>query len=100
MPFAICRIQKIKSWGLLKGNESHTARKRNTPNANPFVKNIRLIGNSNDPDLATLVKNKVGCEKIRSNAVLAVEILLSASAEYFRPSLRGEAGTYDKKRLG
>jgi Plasmid recombination enzyme len=99
MPLAVCRIQKIKSWGLLTGNEAHVARTRDTPNANPEVNNVQLIGSSNDPDLATLVKNKIGSQKIRSNAVLAVEMLLSASAEYFRPNTPQEAGTYDEERL-
>jgi hypothetical protein len=99
MPKAVCRIQKIKSWGLLKGNEAHTARTRETPNANPEVTNIRIIGNPDNFDLVTLVKKKIGSQKIRSNAVLAVEILLSASAEYFRPNALAEAGSYDKKRL-
>jgi len=99
MPLAVCRIQKIKSWGLLRGNEAHTARARNTPNASPEVTNVRLIGSPDDPDLATLVKDKIGSQKIRSNAVLAVEMVLTASAEYFRPEAPFEAGTYDEQRL-
>ena len=97
MPLAICRIQKIKNWGMLTGNEAHTARERETPNANPEVTNIRIIGDSSYQDLATLVREKIGSQKIRSNAVLAVEMLLSASASYFRPDAPHEAGTYDKQ---
>lgn len=99
MPLAICKIQKIKSWGMLTGNEAHTARERETPNANPEVTNIRVIGNSFDLDLATLVRDRIGSQKIRSNAVIAVEMLLSASASYFRPNAPDEAGTYEKQRL-
>lgn len=99
MPLAVCRIQKIKSWGLLQGNEAHTIRTRETPNANPEVENIQVIGNNDNFDLATLVKNKIGQQKIRSNAVLAVEMLLSASAEYFRPNSTYLEGAYDKQRL-
>lgn len=97
MPQAICRIQKIKSWGMLKGNEAHTARERDTPNANPEVTNIRIIGDSSNLELATLVKDKIGSQKIRSNAVIAVEMLLSASASYFRPNAPHEAGTYEQQ---
>ena len=99
IPLAVCKIQKIKSWGMLKGNEAHTARERDTPNANPEVTNIRIISDSSNLNLATLVKDKIGSQKIRSNAVLAVEMLLSASASYFRPDAPQEAGTYDKQRL-
>ncbi|MGD1875838.1 MAG: MobV family relaxase [Mastigocoleus sp.] len=99
MPFAICRIQKIKSWGALKFNFSHTARTRETPNANQDVTNKAIIDNYNYINLETLVRDKIGSQKIRSNAVLAVEILLSASADYFRPHAPNEAGIYDKQRL-
>jgi hypothetical protein len=99
MPFAICRIQKIKDWGSLNGNESHTARIKDIPNANPRVDNIRLIGTPDDPSLATLVKQKIAEQKIRDNAVLAVELLLSASPEYFRPDDPDKAGYYLPQRL-
>ncbi|MBV6622650.1 MAG: plasmid recombination protein [Rivularia sp. (in: Bacteria)] len=99
IPLAVCKIQKIKSWGMLKGNEAHTARERDTPNANSEVTNIRIIGDSSNLDLATLVRHAIGSQKIRSNAVLAVEMLLSASASYFRPNALQEAGTYEKQRL-
>ncbi|MBD2364242.1 plasmid recombination protein [Anabaena minutissima FACHB-250] len=99
MPLAVCRIQKIKSWGLLGGNEAHTARARNTPNANPAVTNVTLYGSYDNANLVTLVKDKIGLQTIRSNAVLAVEMLLSASADYFHPEGLFEAETYDKQRL-
>ena len=99
MALTICRIEKIKSWGKLGGSEKHASRERETPNANPAVDNIRLIGKPDDPDLETMVKSKIGSQKVRSNAVLAVEILLSASPEYFRPSDPTAAGVYDQKRL-
>ncbi|MGB6297320.1 MAG: MobV family relaxase [Rivularia sp. (in: cyanobacteria)] len=99
MPLAVCRIQKIKTWGMLQGNEAHATRKRDTPNANPEVTNIRIIGEKDEINLSTLVKDKIGLQKIRSNAVLAVEMLLSASASYFRPQAPHEAGIYDKQRL-
>ncbi|OKH43229.1 plasmid recombination protein [Calothrix sp. HK-06] len=99
MPFAICRIQKIKSWGQLTAHEGHVTRTRETPNANPEVENVQIVGNLDNLDLGTLVKNKIGSQKIRSNAVLAVSILLSASTDYFRPQAPLEGGVYDKRRL-
>ncbi|GAB1545325.1 hypothetical protein NUACC21_80010 [Scytonema sp. NUACC21] len=99
MAYTVCRIQKIKDWGTLAGSELHTTRERNTPNANPAVHNIRLIGQESDPDLVTMFKTYIGDRKIRSNAVLGVEFVLSASAEYFRPDDPSIAGTYNQKRL-
>ncbi|NJL63861.1 MAG: DUF3991 domain-containing protein [Methylacidiphilales bacterium] len=99
MTFAICRIQKIKSWGVLARNQVHTSRLIDITNANPEIKNIKVVGNDDNLDLATLVRDKIGFQKIRSDAVLAVEILLSASAEYFRPHAPYEGGVYDRQRL-
>ena len=99
MPYTICRIQKLKHWSDIGGSAEHTTRSRSTPNADPNAKNLRLIGKDDDPDLGIMVKEKIGNQKIRKNAVLAVEILLGASAEYFRPSNLSAAGAYDQKRL-
>ncbi|NJN11743.1 MAG: plasmid recombination protein [Richelia sp. RM2_1_2] len=99
MAFTICRIQKIKSWGALARSEAHTARKVYTPNANSQIKNLEVVGNCDNLDLEMKVRNKIGSQKYRSDAVLAVEMLLSASAEYFRPNATYEGGNYDKQRL-
>jgi hypothetical protein len=99
MAFAICRIQKIKSWGTLSRSQAHTLRLVDTPNANPEIKNLELIGNNTNLGLETLVREKIGSQKIRSDAVLAVEMLLSASPEYFRPNAPYKGGIYEQQRL-
>jgi Plasmid recombination enzyme len=99
MAFAICRIQKIKSWGTLSRSQGHTLRLVDTPNANPEIKNLELIGNNTNLGLETLVREKIGSQKIRSDAVLAVEMLLTASPEYFRPDAPHEGGIYEQQRL-
>jgi Plasmid recombination enzyme len=99
MAFAICRIQKIKSWGTLSRSQAHTLRLVDTPNANPEIKNLELIGNNTNLGLEALVREKIGSQKIRSDAVLAVEMLLSASPEYFRPHAPHEGGIYEQQRL-
>ncbi len=99
MAFTICRIQKIKSWSALARSEAHTIRKVNTPNANPQIKNLEVIEDCDNLDLEMKVRNKIGSQKYRSDAVLTVEMLLSASAEYFRPYAAHEGGNYDKQRL-
>ncbi|MBP5974210.1 plasmid recombination protein [Brasilonema sp. CT11] len=99
MAYAVCRIEKIKSWAQLGSSALHSTRERETPNANPSVNNIRLIDSAGEKDLLALFKERIGNQKIRSNAVLGVEMLLSASAEYFRPDDPTAAGVYDQKRL-
>lgn len=94
--YAICRIQKIKNWGELGSSSQHTTRERYTPNADYSVQNIRLIG-ANNVALETLFRDKIGAQTIRSNAVLGVEMLLSASPQYFRPEDPSQAGGYNKE---
>ena len=87
MPHAIARIAKLKS-GNVGASEKHTKRERETPNANPEIDNIRFIGqpdSSNLPNLEAIVRERIGQQTIRKNAVLCVEMLLTASPEYFRP---------------
>lgn len=101
MAYGICRIQKLKA-GAVGRSAQHTSRKRETPNADPTKQHIRIIGQPdtpNTPDLETLVRQHIGDQTIRKNAVLAVEFLLTASPEYFRPDDPSRAGYYEQQRL-
>ena len=101
MAYGICRIQKLKA-GSVGGSAQHTNRQRYTPNADPEKQHIRMIGQPdapNTPDLETLVRQHIGDQTIRKNAVLAVEFLLTASPEYFRPDDPSKAGYYEEQRL-
>ena len=101
MPHAIARIAKLKS-GNVGGSEKHTKRERSTPNANPEITNIRFIGQPDSPhlpNLETIVRERIGEQTIRKNAVLCVEMLLTASPEYFRPLDPSKAGYYEPERL-
>ena len=101
MPHAIARIAKLKS-GNVGASGQHTRRARETPNANPEIANIRFIGqpdSANLPSLETIVRDRIGEQTIRKNAVLCVEMLLTASPEYFRPDDPSKAGYYEPERL-
>ncbi|MBW4558787.1 MAG: plasmid recombination protein [Trichormus sp. ATA11-4-KO1] len=101
MAYAIARIKKLKR-SSLGGSEAHTARQRETPNADRSKHNIRFIGNQNaDETLDNLVIQKIGEQKrkIRPDAVYAVEILLTASPEYFRPDCPTQAGYYEVEKV-
>jgi hypothetical protein len=103
MAYAIARLKKLKR-GNISGSASHTARERETPNADPTQKNIRFIG-SLDPEerLEDLALAKIGDSeqkrKIRTDAVYCVELLLSASPSYFRPNCPTQAGYYEPQKL-
>ena len=97
--YAVLRIQKLKSWGGVAGADAHNFRERETPNADEerTQDNATFIGKA-EQDSVEAIKAAIGDQKIRKNAVLAVEMLMSASPEYFRPGKEDEAGSYDPGR--
>ena len=75
MPHAIARISKLKS-GNVVASENHTKRARLTLNADPKVTNVRFIGQldpTNNQSLEDLVRERIGNQTIRKNAVLCVD---------------------------
>jgi hypothetical protein len=87
--FAIHRMQKLKSFAVLRQVSEHNHRLIDTPNADPErqANNQVLFGTT---DVEADVKSKIQAAgldptKTRKNGVIAVELLYSASPEYFRP---------------
>ena len=81
MAYAILRTAKLKSFGEIGGSLSHNYRTRPTPNANP----IRTPDNSHSVSKSYLVMDGIKQrlpDKVRSNAVLCVEFLITASPEW------------------
>lgn len=99
-PLTVLRVEKLKSWGDIGGAGSHNLRRRDTPNADPARTHLNrhLVGQPTD-QLATVVREKIGDQTIRKNAVLAFEVVMSASPEYFRPDDPGAAGAWNEQRL-
>lgn len=98
MAHAIARIAKLKAANI-NSSELHVNRERETPNANKNITNIRFIGEGNRRRLNELVRERIGEQTIRKNAVLCVEMLLTASPEYFRPEDPSRAGYYKPEKL-
>jgi hypothetical protein len=98
MPLAIARIIKLKQ-GNIAASAQHSRRQRETPNADPAKSNVCLIDADVDVALEDLVRRRIGEQPIRKNAVLCVEMLLSASPEYFRPDDPTQAGCWEMEKL-
>ena len=98
---SIIRIKKHKSIASLQSRENHTYRKRETPNADPakLHRNKLLFGQENYSAVADnfLQEYKSAGSKIRKDAVLAVEFLLTASPEFFDEGSKNERGKRLKK---
>ena len=108
--YAFARVGKrFKSSGQIAACNKHNERERETPNADisKSANNECFVGN-NGRSLVDLVWNKIGDnggKKIRTSAdpkhsaVLAFEMTLSASPEYFRPDNPGAAGEWQTDKL-
>lgn len=87
--FAIFRFEKVKSLGSLSSQQNHVFRRNPTPNANakftPF--NPILFGEKNAVDGINrrFQEVKDSGKRVRVDATLAVEILLTASPDFFKP---------------
>jgi hypothetical protein len=91
--FAIHRMQKLKSFAVLRQVAGHNHRLVDTPNADPDrqADNQVLVGTT---DVEADVRSRIEAAglnpaKLRKNGVIAVELLYSASPEYFRPNGEG-----------
>lgn len=80
--FAILRTAKLKSFGEIAGSGAHTWRERSTPNADPsrFALN-ESSGAGSSSELIDAVKERLKDKTVRSNSVICIEYLMTASPE-------------------
>jgi Plasmid recombination enzyme len=96
----IFRMSKLKSFAAIAGAEHHNRRTRTTLNADPdrLDANFVFLGDADRP-LVELAQERIGAQKIRKNAVLAIDVFVSASPEYFRPEAPAKAGNWQGDRV-
>jgi Plasmid recombination enzyme len=97
---AIFRISKLKSFGAFAGAEHHNNRSRETKNADAdrTKDNFVFLGEG-EGELATLARERIGDQTIRKNAVLGIDVFISASPEYFRPDDPSNVGYWESDRV-
>lgn len=97
MSFAILRISKLKTLGNIGGSLSHNYRTRETPNAD-----LKLSAmNEHSIESAEKVKNAINArlpEKRRSDAVLCIEHLITASPEWSGWGTEKETEFFEKSK--
>lgn len=109
MSFAIYRTAKLKSMGEIGGSLSHTYRTRNTPNADESRIHLNEHSLETYNSCFDALKNAIP-EKRRSNAVLCIEHLITASPtwsgwgtkkeeEFFKKSLEFLNKKYGKENV-
>lgn len=83
MSYAILRAKKLKTMGSIAGSGKHTYREQETPNADP--ERLKLNKHRGPQNTAQLLSEFRAAmpEKVRKNAVLGIEYLVTASPEKF-----------------
>jgi hypothetical protein len=95
MSYAVLRIEKCKTLAAVGSRAAHNLREheRAAPHADPGKrsKNVVLVGPKSGPEAVTqAVRDRLATvPKVRSNAVLAVEVVMTASPEFFTDKHRG-----------
>lgn len=100
MSFAIMRTQKLKSMRTIAGAGAHVYRFQNTPNADPAKRGLNRVLVDSGTSLLRSVKNRLddGLDpekgKVRGNSVLAVELVLTASPDFFKKSSNSKVDSW------
>lgn len=84
MAYAIMRVSKHKSWGTIGASAAHTYRTRPTPNADPARASENRVGVGRKGEVSEDIRRRLDAvtDKPRTNAVLALELLLTTSPEW------------------
>lgn len=96
MPQAIIRVAKIKTAGAARGKTAHNYRLMDTPNADPDrtkVLNQEYV-NTNRADYWSLAEQRIAevvTRKVRDDQVRAMEVVLTASPDWFKRGQDGQA---------
>ncbi len=85
--YAVCRSAKHSGSGSLGAASQHATRERETPNADPSRRHLnRVVFGAGDPAAEIerrITELQARGVKIRKNGVRAIELVLSASPEFF-----------------
>ena len=81
--YAILRTAKLKTFGNIAASASHNFRERETLNADPERTHLNIHNGANSSDEVTAKVKSLLPEKFRSDAVLCIEYLITASPEFF-----------------
>lgn len=85
--FAILRIEKIKTGGVLRGKLNHNLRMENVLNADPDIRNPELPAYNHQTTADAIKDYQRKMESItvpRKDSIIGLEYLLTASNEFFK----------------
>ena len=102
MGYAILRVQKLKDKGSIRRSLKHSFRAQDTPNADPerTPDNSHVFADSVDSAMNNITQRLDTQKKIRKNAVLAVEYLVTGSPESLQGKTREQQDDYFQDAIG
>ena len=102
MGYAILRVQKLKDKGSIRRSLKHSFRAQDTPNADPerTPDNSHVFADSVDSAMNNITQRLDTQKKIRKNAVLAVEYLVTGSPESLQGKTRAQQDDYFQDAIG
>ena len=102
MGYAILRVQKLKDKGSIRRSLKHSFRAQDTPNADPerTPDNSHVFADSVDHAMNNITQRLDTQKKIRKNAVLAVEYLVTGSPESLQGKTRAQQDDYFQDAIG
>jgi hypothetical protein len=100
-PFAILRVEKVKSFSALSAMQNHWFRAKLTPNADSRRSHLNktLCGDNNIVSKIRTKLNEHGIKKLRKNGVLALEFVLTFSPEFVYQNDKRQYRTDANKRV-
>lgn len=96
--FCIIRAKKLKTAGNVGASIQHAFRDRETPNANPELTGLNMHTSKTSAEAMARFRRLLP-ERIRANAVLAVEYLITASPEAVKKMSREKQIEYFKEGM-
>ncbi len=98
MAFAVYRFAKLKTMGQVAAMGGHNERTRDTPNADPERRymNERLAGSG---DWERDVRAKLDGVKVYKNSVLAYDLVLTASPEWFQGASPEQIRDWERRSM-
>lgn len=101
MAYCIMRCAKLSSFGSVGGSLKHCFRERDTPNADESKThdNTHFYAKNTEDAFRLLRERLATQEKIRKNAVLAVEYVFTASPEFFETASSKERAQFFEQSL-
>lgn len=91
----IIRVKKLSTFGQIAASAEHTFRERPTRNADPALTPFNVTtGAKSSKEVQNAIKERLSTVTVKSDSVLCLEYLVTASPQFFREKTADEVAKY------